>query len=149
MKQPLTAVMALALGAALAATAQAHGTTGSSAALSHKMGAQTSQTGKEAITPATIKQAQQQLKSQGFYRGPIDGKMGRQMKTALSQFQRRNGLQQTARLDRQTLDRLMGGTATTGFGSSTPGNPTMPPSTAGGTNGQTPTPSGAKPAPNR
>jgi hypothetical protein len=59
----------------------------------------------------TVEQAQQELKSQGLYNGPIDGIAGRETKTALSQFQQKNGLKQTAALDHETLSRLgQGGT---------------------------------------
>ena len=66
-----------------------------------------------------IQEAQQQLKQQGLYRGRIDGKMGRGTRAALSQFQQQNGLQQTGRLDQQTLAGLMSG-QTSGVGSSAP-----------------------------
>jgi multidrug resistance efflux pump len=58
---------------------------------------------------AQIQQAQQQLKSAGLYRGAIDGVMGPETQTALSQFQREEGLPQTAQLDQQTMSRLMSG----------------------------------------
>jgi hypothetical protein len=54
----------------------------------------------------TVAEAQRELKSQGLYNGPIDGKEGRQMKSALSQFQEQNGLKKTAQLDRETRDKL-------------------------------------------
>ena len=53
-------------------------------------------------TPAGIQQAQQQLRAQGLYNGAIDGQLGPEMKTALTQFQQRNGLPQTGMLDQQT-----------------------------------------------
>jgi peptidoglycan hydrolase-like protein with peptidoglycan-binding domain len=59
----------------------------------------------------TVAQAQQELKSKGLYNGAIDGIMGPQTKTALSQFQQQNGLRQTAQLDRETRDRLTQGGA--------------------------------------
>ena len=62
-------------------------------------------------SPAEVEQAQQQLKSQGLYRGQVDGILGPETQTALMQFQRKEGLPQTAQLDQQTLDRLNGGTA--------------------------------------
>jgi peptidoglycan hydrolase-like protein with peptidoglycan-binding domain len=57
----------------------------------------------------TVEQAQQELKSQGLYNGPIDGIAGRETKTALSQFQQKNGLKQTASLDHETLSQLKQG----------------------------------------
>ena len=56
-----------------------------------------------------IQQAQQELKSQGLYRGQVDGVMGPETQTALSKFQRQQGLPETAQLDQQTLSRLNGG----------------------------------------
>ena len=66
-----------------------------------------------------VRQVQQQLKSDGLYRGRIDGKMGRGTHLALSRFQQHNGLHRTASLDRMTVNRLLGG-RTTGMGSSAP-----------------------------
>jgi peptidoglycan hydrolase-like protein with peptidoglycan-binding domain len=92
----------------------------------------------------TVAQVQQELKSQGLYNGAIDGVIGPQTKTALSQFQQQNGLRQTATLDRQTRDRLA--QANTGNSNeqqpqstqsptSTPAPaPTTAPTTPGGTN---------------
>lgn len=53
-----------------------------------------------------LQQAQEQLRSQGLYNGAIDGQFGPQMRTALLQFQQRNGLPQTGTLDEQTSARL-------------------------------------------
>jgi peptidoglycan hydrolase-like protein with peptidoglycan-binding domain len=87
-----------------------------------------------------IQQAQQQLKSQGLYRGAADGVMGPETQTAVRAFQRQNGLPQTAQLDQQTLDRLNGsgtGQSTTGTQGMTPSSPTgmQSPSTGTGTTG--------------
>ena len=60
------------------------------------------------MSQSDIQQAQQQLKAQGLYRGAVDGILGPQTEQALSQFQQRNGLPQTADLDQQTMTRLMG-----------------------------------------
>ena len=65
-----------------------------------------------------IRQAQEQLRSQGLYHGRIDGRLGPETKQALSSFQGKNGLQRTARLDQSTMDKLIGSNA--GTGSSTP-----------------------------
>jgi len=53
-----------------------------------------------------IRQAQEALQDQGLYHGQIDGKWGPQTKQAVSQFQKKNGLKQTAELDQQTLGGL-------------------------------------------
>ena len=63
--------------------------------------------GVQQVSESQIQQAQQQLKSAGLYRGEIDGVMGPQTQTALSQFQRQQGLPETAQLDQRTMNRLM------------------------------------------
>ena len=64
--------------------------------------------GSEQTSQSQIQQAQHQLKSQGLYRGAVDGVMGPETQIAVSAFQREQGLPQTAQLDQQTLDRLNG-----------------------------------------
>lgn len=66
-----------------------------------------------------VRQAQEQLKDQGLYRGAIDGILGPQTKQALQQFQQKSGLPVTATLDQHTMDKLLGKPAV-GMGSSTP-----------------------------
>jgi len=56
-----------------------------------------------------VRQAQQALKQDGLYRGKVDGKIGPQTKSAVAQFQKQNGLKQTAQLDRPTMSKLKGG----------------------------------------
>jgi hypothetical protein len=56
---------------------------------------------------ATVQEAQQQLKSQGLYKGPVDGKLGAATRTAIRKFQQQNGLSETAQLDATTLQHLM------------------------------------------
>lgn len=56
-----------------------------------------------------VMKAQQVLKQQGLYKGQVDGKIGPETRTAISQFQKKNGLQQTAQLDQKTMDDLEGG----------------------------------------
>ena len=66
----------------------------------------------DAQSPETIKQAQQQLKSQGLYNGAIDGQMGPETASALSKFQQKNGLPANSELDQQTMAKLMGNGST-------------------------------------
>ena len=61
----------------------------------------------------------------GLYNGSLDGVVGPKTKQALLGFQESNGLEQTATLDQQTADALIGGTGVGGVGSS------MPPKHAG------------------
>ena len=55
-----------------------------------------------------VRQAQEQLRDQGLYRGRIDGVLGPETKQALQHFQQKNGLPATATLDQQTMDKLLG-----------------------------------------
>jgi peptidoglycan hydrolase-like protein with peptidoglycan-binding domain len=71
-----------------------------------------------------IRRAQQALKAQGLYSDKIDGVRGPKTREALRQFQAREGLQQTARLDSATQQRLAASSATgttTGHGSAAAG----------------------------
>ena len=71
------------------------------------------------LSRSEIREAQQQLRNQGLYRGRIDGILGPETKQALGLFQKNNGLSQTATLDQQTMDKLLGN-AGVGQGSSMP-----------------------------
>ncbi|MGE5270982.1 MAG: peptidoglycan-binding domain-containing protein [Thiohalocapsa sp.] len=119
MNHALRTMMALVLGAGLAATAQAHGIHARNATpTQHRtaMRAMPTMGMHQQLSKNQVKQAQRALKSDGFYRGKIDGKMGPKTKQAVAKFQRKEGLSQTARLDRSTLMRL----TNAGVGSSMP-----------------------------
>jgi Putative peptidoglycan binding domain len=66
-----------------------------------------------------IRQIQQKLQADNLYSGKIDGVMGPETRQALRSFQQQNGLRVNARLDRQTLDAILGNGGT-GQGSSMP-----------------------------
>ena|SRR5215472_3236359 len=66
-----------------------------------------------------IRWAQVELHYNGLYNGSLDGVVGLETTRALLTFQKTNGLQQTARLDQQTADALVGDTGV-GEGSSRP-----------------------------
>jgi peptidoglycan hydrolase-like protein with peptidoglycan-binding domain len=53
-----------------------------------------------------VRRAQLALRDQGLYDGPVDGINGPRTRRALTEYQRRQGLPQTAQLDRQTRDAL-------------------------------------------
>jgi peptidoglycan hydrolase-like protein with peptidoglycan-binding domain len=61
-----------------------------------------------------IRQAQEQLRSQGLYKGHIDGRLGHGTRQALSRFQSKNGLHRTATLDQSTMDKLVGNSGSVG-----------------------------------
>lgn len=69
-----------------------------------------------------VTQAQTALKEKGLYSGPIDGRIGPKTRQAISQFQRQNGLKQTAQLDSRTMSELQGGGGTSGSGAAAPSN---------------------------
>jgi hypothetical protein len=72
-----------------------------------------------------IRWAQVELHTIGLYDGSLDGVAGRETKRALLEFQENNGLEQTATLDQQTADVLVGHTGVGRVSS-------MPPKGAGG-----------------
>jgi peptidoglycan hydrolase-like protein with peptidoglycan-binding domain len=120
MRQSVTAAIAVVFGTGLAGIAFAQGTTSASpdttappaAIASPKPSAQTPagslSANAEHLSQHTVKQAQEKLKSQGLYDGPIDGQQGPQMRAAIEKYQKQNGLPQTAMLDQQTLQQLLG-----------------------------------------
>ena len=138
MKHVMNATLALALGLGLSGAAYAQGMNGQELngqgitgqemqqnAVNPNLNAQ--QLGVPAYPSAVsppgqnvsrnlVKEAQRTLKSDGFYHGKIDGMVGPKTRRAIAEFQRRNHLSQTARLDSNTLTRLTG----TGVGSSMP-----------------------------
>jgi peptidoglycan hydrolase-like protein with peptidoglycan-binding domain len=84
-----------------------------------------------AVNPSKddILQAQQQLRAQHLYNGPIDGMLNPQTKHALSAYQKKNGLGRTATLDQATRRSLFEHTGVSGgsnLPSSLPPSPTRP-----------------------
>ena len=66
-----------------------------------------------------VRWAQVELRNLSLYNDSLDGVIGPETKRALAEFQKANGLKQTATLDQQTADALIGNTGT-GQGSSLP-----------------------------
>jgi len=101
------------------------GATGSSMGAPGTQGPQANlNQGGQQTSKSEIQQAQQQLKSQGLYRGAVDGVMGPETQTAVMAFQREHSLPQTAQLDQQTLSALNGGGSTSGAAGMTGSSPT-------------------------
>ena len=76
-----------------------------------------------------VRDAQSELQGEGLYRGPLDGVLGPETKQAIAAYQAREGLQQTATLDQDTVERMnlgpgtrraAGERATSGSGGTTP-----------------------------
>ena len=88
------------------------------------------QTAPVKASESEVKQAQEQLKSAGLYKGMADGKMGPEMKQALSEFQQQHALKQTGVLDQETLAALNN---QNGAVSSLSGSTTQQPSTPSST----------------
>lgn len=53
-----------------------------------------------------LRAAQEVLKDQGMYEGEVDGLMGPKTQAALREFQKKEGLRETGRLDQQTMTKL-------------------------------------------
>jgi peptidoglycan hydrolase-like protein with peptidoglycan-binding domain len=135
MKHSLGAVVALALGVSLAASAQAQtpqgqmtgsptiSTAPSSAMPQNRAAApgamQQAKTGRAISHKEMTKLAQQTLKAEGFYNGKIDGNWGSKSRQALIQFEKRHNLPASGTLNRNTFAALMG-TTTPAVGSSVP-----------------------------
>lgn len=58
------------------------------------------------VSKLSAKQIQTALKNAGFYKGPLDGKLGRQTRKALKAFQRAQGLKPDGMAGKRTLLRL-------------------------------------------
>jgi peptidoglycan hydrolase-like protein with peptidoglycan-binding domain len=58
------------------------------------------------MTREQVKKAQQALKDKGHYDGDVDGLMGPKTKAAMKKFQKAEGIQETGRLDAETMSKL-------------------------------------------
>lgn len=125
MKHAIRAVVALALGVGMVAGAQAAGTYSQSTASPPKMHAaapakmQHARTTAQTSQAKMVRQTQLRMKAQGFYKGPIDGKWTPQTKRAFAQFQKKNQLARTAKLNRNTAAHMKA-SRVVGIGSSMP-----------------------------
>jgi peptidoglycan hydrolase-like protein with peptidoglycan-binding domain len=111
-KHALRLSMALALGTSLAgmqapATPNAATSNYTAPNTGAPNGAAPSDQQANSVSPDAVKQAQQELKDQGLYNGAIDGQFGPATRAAVQRFQQQNGLEATAMLDQETLQRLM------------------------------------------
>jgi peptidoglycan hydrolase-like protein with peptidoglycan-binding domain len=138
----LATASVLALGLGGAGVGFAGGTSGYFPHAGSNMPGMTGSSTHTAVNPTQydVRQAQQQLRNQGLYNGAIDGIIGPETRQALHQFQQQNGLNQTARLDQPTMDKLFGN-AGAGQGSTLPQTPgststpmTNPPPASPGSN---------------
>src|SRR5260370_14328791 len=107
MNHAVRAVVALALGVGLAVDAQAHGTDQQGAAPTmQRHAALTGQMQRDSATKLSrqqIREAQQQLKSAGFYKGAIKGVMNHRMHLAIARLPQHNALPRPATPHPKTL----------------------------------------------
>jgi N-acetyl-anhydromuramyl-L-alanine amidase AmpD len=61
-----------------------------------------------ALAPAELRQLQRNLIAGGYLEGPIDGKLTKQTRRALTEFQREYHLRASGALDRRTVVALLG-----------------------------------------
>ena len=73
-------------------------------ALGSQQTRQSSKTG--AVKQMSIRQIQMALKSAGFYKGSVDGRMGSQTKQAIREFQKANGLKADGIAGKRTVEKL-------------------------------------------
>jgi peptidoglycan hydrolase-like protein with peptidoglycan-binding domain len=76
--------------------------------------------------PATVRQAQERLMSEGFDPGAVDGRLGPQTQQGLKDFQASRGLEPSGQLDPQTVAALgleSDSSAATGGSASDAGQP--------------------------
>jgi len=132
MNPPMTSQGGTPGPATMSAPGSAPSSTGNYGTQGPQANAQMNQGGQQA-SQSQIQQAQQQLKSEGLYRGTIDGVMGPETQTALTKFQREQGLPQSAQLDQQTLGRLTGGSTTNAGGAQPVSGQNMTPQYPAGT----------------
>lgn len=88
-----------------------------------------------------VRQVQEALKDKGMDPGPVDGIMGPKTQAALREFQKQEGMEETGRLDAETMSKL--GVASAGAGSPPAASPRGDSGTSGG--GATTPPSGSPP----
>ena len=69
-------------------------------------GRMSDQQSSQAFNQDQVRQVQQALDSKGYNPGPTDGRLGPQTRSALNQFQQKQGLPQTGTPDNQTLAAL-------------------------------------------
>jgi hypothetical protein len=98
------------MGSSPSGTSAGQSKSGMSSSMSGSQSDNSSAThGSQHVSSDQVKEAQNELKQQGLYNGTVDGIVGPQTKSAISQFQKKSGLRQTAQLDQQTLSRLSSG----------------------------------------
>ncbi len=111
---PIGAVVGGVVGAAGGAAAPEGADQVTASALHKERVAGRQALGRAGLGPQSseeVKQAQGELQRQGLYNGEIDGIAGPETRQAVREYQQREGLQQTARLDRLTLQHMNIGSA--------------------------------------
>jgi peptidoglycan hydrolase-like protein with peptidoglycan-binding domain len=94
-----------------------------------KSGATRSGTMTKSNQRENVRAAQQALKDKGMDPGTVDGMMGPKTQAALREYQKKEGLKETGRLDAETMAKL-GVEAKTSAGATDQGSPAASPPTA-------------------
>jgi peptidoglycan hydrolase-like protein with peptidoglycan-binding domain len=102
----LSTVSAVALAIAPAGVVYAQTSSATHSQTPSTMEQSQSSQGEMHLSKTQAKQVQEELKSAGLYKGPVDGEMGPEMKQAISQFQQQKGLSRTGVVDQQTFAAL-------------------------------------------
>jgi His-Xaa-Ser repeat protein HxsA len=93
---------------------------------SSKPAAKRKSSARSAASREQVKAVQQALKEKGYDPGAIDGALGPKTRAAIQDFQKKEGLTVTGRIDTETLAKLGVGSATTAKSESRPGTEAKP-----------------------
>jgi len=136
-----TSVLALAVVGALIATMAVAQTGGGSSTAPTTSGAKQSGAGGSSASPSTSgtgadTSTGQALKNKGHDPGAIDGVMGAKTRSALRDFQKKEGIKDTGRLDQETMSKLgVEGSKTSSGGPSSTGTSASPATSGSATSG--------------
>ena len=89
-------------------------------------GGQQHSTSGASADPATVRQAQEKLVSEGINPGAVDGRLGPQTQQGLQEFQRSKGLEPSGQLDAETVAALGLDSGSAATGGTSPGAPRAP-----------------------
>jgi peptidoglycan hydrolase-like protein with peptidoglycan-binding domain len=142
----LSAMLAMPMLAVGQQSSTTPGTSGSMGPGAGGSGTRMEQRGQQQVGQEQIREAQQELKDAGFYKGSIDGVLGQQTTEAIRDYQKSRGLPETGRLDEPTQELLLAQKSEhspgrmeaprgSSPGSMTPGGPSPRSNTPGGSTG--------------
>jgi peptidoglycan hydrolase-like protein with peptidoglycan-binding domain len=103
----LSAMLAMPMLAVGQQSSTTPGTSGGMGPGAGGSGTRMEQRGQQQMSQELIREAQQELKDAGFYKGSIDGVLGQQTTEAIRDYQKSRGLPETGRLDEPTQELLL------------------------------------------